>query len=109
MTKDDRAQDNAPPSRSQRRGSPPVLELAATEIDPRPQASGHGPESTAAPDPAAASAKARVGPFDRTAARSLAVAVGAAFVGALIAVVVILLFERGGDPRLTSLGSEIAV
>src|ERR1700680_4507038 len=52
---------------------------------PPPHASGQGPESTAAPDPAAASAKARVGPFDRTAARSLAVAVGAAFVGALSA------------------------
>ena len=114
MTKDDHGKGDGPPPKRQR-GKPPVIELAATEIEP-PQAT-RAPESepAAAPQPEptreperAAPGKPWFGVFDRTAVRFAASIGVAALAGALIAVSVVLVFERSADTRLAKLVGDVA-
>ena len=115
MAKDDHGKDDGS-SPKRRRGKPPVIELAATEIDPPPPAaSAPEPEPAAAPAPErtpeperAEPGKAWFGVFDRRAVRFAASIGVAALAGALIAVSVVLLFESGADARLAKLAGEIA-
>jgi hypothetical protein len=109
MAKDDRSKDDGPPPK-RRRGKPPVIELAATEIDPPLQAaSTPEPEPAAAPEPErAAPGKPWFGVFERVSVRFAASIGVAALAGALIAVSVVLLFESGADARLAKLAGEIA-
>jgi hypothetical protein len=108
MAKDDHGKDDGPPPK-RRRGKPPVIELAATEIEP-PTPSANPPE----PEPSAAlgserpvPGKAWFGVFERTSLRFAASIAVAALAGALIAVSVVLLFERGADTRLVRLAGEV--
>ncbi|HEV1999628.1 MAG TPA: hypothetical protein VGQ97_04000, partial [Xanthobacteraceae bacterium] len=115
MAKDDHGKDDGS-SPKRRRGKPPVIELAATEIDPPPPAaSAPEPEPAAAPAPErtpeperAEPGKAWFGVFDRRAVRFAASIGVAALAGALIAVSVVLLFESGADARLAKIAGEIA-
>jgi hypothetical protein len=109
MAKDDHGKEDVPPPK-RRRGKPPVIELAATEIEQPPQAaSAPEPEPAAAPESERPMpGKAWFGVFDRRAVRFAASIAVAALAGALIAVSVVLLFERGADTRLAKLASEVA-
>jgi hypothetical protein len=108
MAKDDQGKDDGPPPK-RRRGKPPVIELAATEIEPAPPASAPEPEPAAAPAlERPVPGKAWFGVFERTSLRFAASIAVAALAGALIAVSVVLLFERGADTRLAKLASEVA-
>ncbi|HXL68791.1 MAG TPA: mitofilin family membrane protein [Xanthobacteraceae bacterium] len=114
MAKDDHGKDDgSPPKR--RRGKPPVIELAATEIEPPQAVRASEPEPAAAPKPERTPepgrpvpGKAWFGVFDRTAVRFAASIAVAALAGALIAVSVVLLFERGADTRLAKLAGDVA-
>lgn len=110
MAKDDRSKDDEPAPK-RRRGRPPVIELAATEIEPPQAAAAPEPEPAVAPEPMperAAPGRAWFGVFERTSLRFAASIAVAALAGALIAVSVVLLFERGADARLTRLAGEVA-
>jgi hypothetical protein len=111
MAKDDRRKDDEPAPK-RRRGRPPVIELAATEIEPPPQAAAAPePEPAAAPEPEherLAPGRAWFGVFERTSLRFAASIAVAALAGALIAISVVLLFERGADTRLAKLASDVA-
>ena len=100
MAADDRKDD--PPAPKSRRRKPPVIELQATEIPstappPRPETAA----STADPEERS---------FEWRALLSFAPAViaAAAIVGAVVATLVVLLFDRGNDPRVATLKNEVA-
>jgi hypothetical protein len=98
MAADDRKDD--PPAPKQKRRKPPVIELEATEIP--------GP---AQPKPAAASdTDAEERSFEWRALLSFAPAAtaAAAIVGAVVAILVVFLFDRGNDPRVATLVNEVA-
>lgn len=108
MAKDDRSKDDGPPPK-RRRGKPPVIELAATEIEPLQVASAPEPEPMATPEPEhPAPGKAWFGVFERRSLRFAASIAVAALAGALIAVSVVLLFESGADTRLVKLVGDVA-
>src|ERR1700680_3421582 len=114
MAKDDHGNDDGPPPKRQR-GKPPVIELAATEIEAPQAARAPEPEPAAAPEPERTPeperpvpGKAWFGVFDRRAVRFAASIGVAALAGALIAVSVVLVFERGADTRLAKLAGEAA-
>src|ERR1700680_3601024 len=115
MAKDDHGNDDGPPPKRQR-GKPPVIELAATEIEaPRRARRPPEREPPRAPDPERTPeperpvpGKAWFGVFDRRAVRFAASIGVAALAGALIAVSVVLVFERGADTRLAKLAGEAA-
>ena len=108
MAKDDHGNDDGPPPKRQR-GKPPVIELAATEIEaPEPEPAA-APEPERTPEPERpVPGKAWFGVFDRRAVRFAASIGVAALAGALIAVSVVLVFERGADTRLAKLAGEAA-
>src|ERR1700680_1706046 len=112
MAKDDHGNDDGPPPKRQR-GKPPVIELAATEIEAPQAARAPEPEPAAAPEPERTPeperpvpGKAWFGVFDRRAVRFAASIGVAALAGALIAVSVVLVFECGADTRLAKLAGE---
>ncbi len=108
MAKDDRSKDDGPPPK-RRRGKPPVIELAATEIEPPQPARAPEPELAPSPGPKRSQpGMAWFGVFDRTTVRFAASIAVAALAGALIAVSVVYLFESGADTRLARLASEVA-
>ena len=105
MAADDRKDD--PPAPKSRRRKPPVIELQATEIpavQPRPGA------ERAAGTTASATAEADERTFEWRALLSFAPAViaAAAIVGAVVAILVVFLFDRGSDPRVATLVNEVA-
>ncbi len=107
MAADDRKND--PPAPKPRRRKPPVIELEATEIptagaQPRPGA------EPAAGSTASANADADERTFEWRALLSFAPAVtaAAAIVGAVVAILVVFLFDRGNDPRVATLMNEVA-
>lgn len=108
MAKDDHGNDDGPPPKRQR-GKPPVIELAATEIEaPEPEPAA-APEPERTPEPQRpVPGNAWFGVFDRRAVRFAASIGVAALAGALIAVSVVLVFERGADTRLAKLAGEVA-
>src|ERR1700730_508880 len=108
MAKDDHGNDDGPPPKRQR-GKPPVIELAATEIEaPEPEPAA-APEPERTPEPERpVPGKAWFGVFDRRAVRFAASIGVAALAGALIAVSVVLVFERGADTRLAKLAGEVS-
>ena len=100
MAPDDGKDD--PPAPKSRRRKPPVIELEATEIPsaappPRPEAVA----SAADPDERS---------FEWRALLSFAPAAtaAAAIVGAVVAILVVFLFDRGNDPRVAALVNEVA-
>ncbi len=98
MAADDRKDD--PPAPKSRRRKPPVIELEATEIP-----------SATQPRPAAASdTDAEERSFEWRALLSFAPAAtaAAAIVGAVVAILVVFLFDRGSDPRVAALVNEVA-
>ena len=101
MAADDRKDD--PPAPKSRRRKPPVIELQATEI---PAADAERAAGTAA----SANADADERTFEWRALLSFAPAViaAAAIVGAVVAILVVFLFDRGSDPRVATLVNEVA-
>jgi hypothetical protein len=100
MAADDQKDD--PPAPKPRRRKPPVIELEATEIPsavppPRPEAAA----STTDPEERS---------FEWRALLSFAPAAtaAAAIVGAVVAILVVFLFDRGNDPRVATLVNEVA-
>ncbi len=100
MAADDRKDD--PPAPKPRRRKPPLIELEATEIP------------SAAPPPRSEAAASRTDPEERSfewrALLSFAPAAiaAAAIVGAVVAILVVFLFDRGSDPRVAALMNEVA-
>ncbi len=100
MAADDRKDD--PPAPKSRRRKPPVIELEATEIP------------SAAPPPRPEAAASTTDPEERSfewrALLSFAPAAtaAAAIVGAVVAILVVFLFDRGNDPRVATLVNEVA-
>ena len=100
MAADDRKDD--PPAPKSRRRKPPVIELEATEI-PSPAPSPRPEAVTSTTDPEERS-------FEWRALLSFAPAAtaAAAIVGAVVAILVVFLFDRGNDPRVATLMNEVA-
>lgn len=98
MAADHRNDD--PPAPKQRRRKPPVIELEATEIPSAAQ-----PRPAVAPD-----TDAEERSFEWRALLSFAPAAtaAAAIVGAVAAILVVFLFDRGNDPRVATLVNEVA-
>ena len=105
MAADDRKDD--PPAPKSRRRKPPVIELQATEIPATAAQAIPGAERAAG---TAASADADERTFEWRALLSFAPAViaAAAIVGAVVAILVVFLFDRGSDPRVAALVNEVA-
>jgi hypothetical protein len=108
MAGDDRNDDARSAAKGRRRRKPPVLELKATEI-------GAGGDRTEAkprasdPPRGAAPPRAEESSFEWRALLSLApvASAAAAVVGALAAVLVVLLFSQGTDPRVAKLAADV--
>ena len=107
MAADDRKDD--PPAPKSRRRKPPVIELQAREIpaadaQPRPDA------ERAAGTATSANADADERTFEWRALVSFApvVIAATAIVGAVAAILVVFLFDRGSDPRVATLVNEFA-
>lgn len=105
MAADDRKDD--PPAPKPRRRKPPVIELKATEIPVAAAQPIRGAERAAG---TAAAANADERTFEWRALLSFAPAgiAAAAIVGAVVAILVVLLFDRGSDPRVAALVNEVA-
>jgi hypothetical protein len=102
MAKDDRAKDDASP-KPRRRGKPPVLELAATEIGANEGADPRKPEAAdPQPEPGAAQPW-----FSARSPALIAALIGVVLVGAAIAVAAVRGLD-GGDARLSKLSADIA-
>lgn len=100
MAADDQKDD--PPAPKPKRRKPPVIELEATEIpsaNPPPR-----------PEVAASTSDPEERSFEWRALLSFAPAViaAAAIVGAVVAILVVFLFDRGSDPRVAMLANEVA-
>jgi hypothetical protein len=107
MASDDSGKDDpAPPQR--RRGKPPVIELAATEIESEEPAAPPEPEPTPPPASEQPPGKDKAGMFGRMSPRFAASIVVAALAGALIAVSAVLMFERVADARVAKLVGDVA-
>ena len=103
MAADDRKDD--PPAPKSRRRKPPVIELKATEIPnaalpPRP-----GAEPAAGPS---ANADERTLEWHALLSFAPAATAATAIVGAVAAILVVFLFDRGNDPRVATLVNEVA-
>lgn len=100
MAADDRKDD--PPAPKPRRRKPPVIELEATEI---PSA-----EPLPRPEVAVSTTDPEERSFEWRALLSFAPAAtaAAAIVGAVVAILVVFLFDRGSDPRVATLVNEVA-
>jgi len=104
MAGDDR-NDDAPP-RSRRRRKPPVLELEATEVAEGGGAHAKSRSADATPN----APKTEESSFEWRALLSFApvATAAAAIVGAVAAILVVLLVDRGTDPRIAKLASDVA-
>ncbi len=106
MSADDRKDD--PPAPKTRRRKPPVIELEATEIP----STETKPKQDAGPvaGTSASAAEAEERSFEWRALLSFAPAAtaAAAIVGAVVAILVVFLFDRGNDPRVATLVNEVA-
>jgi hypothetical protein len=108
MAGDDRNDDARSAAKGRRRRKPPVLELKATEIgaeSDRTEAKQRASDSPRGAVPP----KAEESSFEWRALLSLApvASAAAAVVGALAAVLVVLLFSQGTDPRVTKLAADV--
>jgi hypothetical protein len=109
MAGDDRNDDTPAAPKGRRRRKPPVIELEAKEIPGAPAAE-RGKGRAAAPGAGAEAARPEEASFEWRTLLSLApvATAAAALVGAVAAILVVLLFDRGSDPRIGKLANEVA-
>ncbi len=109
MAGDDDETASAPKGR--RRRKPPVIELAATEIPAAtPRAKSGAPNAASDPAVGAPTGDGEERTLEWRALLRFAPAAiaAAAIVGAVVAILVVFLFDRGSDPRLAKLVSDVA-
>jgi hypothetical protein len=113
MTDSDRPEDDTPAAKSQRkRRRPPVLELEATEVGSeatRQRASKPSPKSERESQSSSwAGMFERLSAFEWRISPALIAGVLGAVAGSVAVLIVVLLADRSGDPRLDTLAGEVA-
>ncbi len=113
MARNDRAAEDAPAAKSRRR-RPPVLELKATEVGAEASKARADQPKADAPRQARSNPwtalRERLAALDWMAIPAPALVAGGigTLAGAVGVLLVVILMDRGGDPRLASLTGEIA-